>query len=186
MDIRKELAYYESIQSEIAPLITDTVSYAHESINGGKRILVEGANAAMLDIDFGTYPYVTSSNPSIGSVCSGLGIPPAKIGSVTGIAKAYCTRVGEGPFPTELLCDQGDSLRKDGHEYGTTTGRPRRCGWIDIPQLRYAAMVNGFTDLNLTKVDVFTGYETVKIGLMYRDSKTGKVVENRMPASLKV
>ena len=131
----------------------------------------------MLDIDFGTYPYVTSSNPSIGSVCTGLGVAPNRIGEVLpshmkagtiinnpdkndqviGIVKAYCTRVGEGPFPTELTDSVGDYLREKGHEYGTTTGRDRRCGWIDIPQLRYATIINGFTSLNLTKLDVLTG-----------------------------
>lgn len=140
----------------------------------------------MLDIDFGTYPYVTSSNPSIGSVCCGLGIPPVHIGTVTGIAKAYCTRVGEGPFPTELVGEEGERLRSIGREYGTTTGRPRRCGWIDIPQLRYAAMINGFADVNLTKIDVLTGFNEVKIGVAYIDRKTGLSVGDRMPAALKV
>lgn len=130
VDLKEELAYYESIQSTIAPLITDTTSYCHAAMSKGEKILIEGANAVMLDIDFGTYPYVTSSNPSIGSVCSGLGIPPSKINGVTGIVKAYCTRVGEGPFPTELFGEAGDKLRQDGLEYGTTTGRARRCGWI--------------------------------------------------------
>ncbi len=111
----------------------------------------------MIDIDFGTYPYVTSSNPSIGSTSTGLGVPPQAIGRVAGIVKAYCTRVGEGPFPTELSGALDERLRSAGREFGTTTGRPRRCGWIDIPQLKYSAMLNGFTEVNLTKLDVLTG-----------------------------
>ena len=129
-DVEKEFKYYQSIRSQILPLISDTVNYCHKATKENKKILIEGANAAMLDIDFGTYPFVTSSNPSIGSVCSGLGVPPAKIGEVIGIVKAYCTRVGEGPFPTELTGVCGAKLREAGGEYGTTTGRPRRCGWI--------------------------------------------------------
>jgi adenylosuccinate synthase len=122
----------------------------------------------VLDLDFGTYPYVTSSNPSIGSVCTGLGVPPQLIRNCTGIVKAYCTRVGEGPFPTELIGDEVDvgiKLRTLGGEFGTTTGRPRRCGWIDVPQLRYTAIINGYTDINLTKVDVLSGFDEIKIGV---------------------
>lgn len=129
---------------------------------------------------------MTSSNPSIGSVCSGLGVPPSYIGGVTGIVKAYSTRVGEGPFPTELFGDDAESLRELGHEYGTTTGRPRRCGWIDIPQIRFAATINGFTNINLTKVDVLSGYNRIKIGVAYRDPKTNDIIESAMPSSLKV
>ena len=135
----------------------------------------------MIDLDFGTYPYVTSSNPSVGSVCTGLGVPPHRIDNVTGIVKAYCTRVGEGPFPTELLDDVGVELRGKGREYGTTTGRPRRCGWIDVPQLRYSMMVNGFTSINLTKLDVLTGFDKVRIGAKYMSN--GVEVKG-MPASL--
>lgn len=136
----------------------------------------------MLDLDFGTYPYVTSSNPSIGSVCTGLGVPPQHINNVTGIVKAYCTRVGEGPFPTELSDEMNLRLRTVGGEFGTTTGRPRRCGWIDIPQLKYASMINGFTDINLTKLDVLTGVEEIYIGskYVYRGQELSTV-----PASLK-
>lgn len=121
----------------------------------------------VIDLDFGTYPYVTSSNPSIGSACTGLGVAPQRIKEVTGIVKAYCTRVGEGPFPTELNGDLEVQLRTAGREYGTTTGRPRRCGWIDIPQLQYSILVNGFTELNLTKLDVLTGFSELKIGSKY-------------------
>lgn len=136
----------------------------------------------MLDLDFGTFPYVTSSNPSVGSCCTGLGIPPQKIRNVTGIVKAYCTRVGEGPFPSELSGELDDKLRKQGGEYGTTTGRPRRCGWIDIPQLKYAIMINGVTDLNLTKLDVLSTFDEIKVGVKYM--LDNKEITN-MPASLK-
>ena len=136
----------------------------------------------MIDLDFGTFPYVTSSNPSVGSVCTGLGVPPTTIGSICGIVKAYCTRVGEGPFPSELVDDVGEYLRKAGGEFGTTTGRPRRCGWIDIPQLRYAAMINGFTVINLTKLDVLTGFDEIKIGKRYM---LGNEEVHDMPASLR-
>lgn len=135
----------------------------------------------MLDLDFGTYPYVTSSNPSIGSCFTGLGVPPRHIGDITGIVKAYCTRVGEGPFPTELFGEVDDKLRHAGGEYGTTTGRARRCGWVDAAQLRYSNLVNGFTDVNLTKLDVLTGFEEIKIGAYYK--LNGEVI-NYMPSSL--
>ena len=138
--------------------------------------------SAVIDLDFGTFPYVTSSNPTVGSVCTGLGVPPTVVGSICGIVKAYCTRVGEGPFPTELLDDVGERLRSVGGEFGTTTGRSRRCGWIDIPQLRYAAMVNGFSEINLTKLDVLTGFSEVKIGKRYMHNG---VEVHGMPSSLR-
>lgn len=119
-------------------MIVDTISLIANARNNGRRILAEGANATMLDIDFGTYPYVTSSSTNVGGVCTGLGIPPSAIETVIGIVKAYTTRVGEGPFPTELTNDTGKYLQKAGHEFGATTGRPRRCGWLDIPILRYS------------------------------------------------
>jgi adenylosuccinate synthase len=137
----------------------------------------------VIDLDFGTYPFVTSSNPSIGSACTGLGIPPQLIANVTGIVKAYCTRVGEGPFPTELTDTIGEELRRKGHEFGTTTGRPRRCGWLDIPQLRYSLYINGCNEINLTKLDVLTGMKEMKIGTTYRHE--GKVIDY-MPASLAI
>lgn len=182
IDIEKELAYYHSIREEILGMTTDTVIYCNDAFRDGKKILIEGANATMLDIDFGTYPYVTSSNPSIGSVFTGLGLSPQKLGSVCGIVKAYCTRVGAGPFPSELEGSIGEELRAKGAEFGTTTGRPRRCGWIDIPQLKYCALVNGFTHINLTKLDVLTGFKEIQIGVEY--THKGHVVST-MPASLK-
>lgn len=127
IDVEAELEYYKSIRADILELTTDTVTLVHNALDRGGNILVEGANATMLDIDFGTYPFVTSSNPSIGSVCTGLGVPPTRVMSVCGIVKAYCTRVGEGPFPTELSGDLEKKLRANGQEFGTTTGRPRYC-----------------------------------------------------------
>eukprot|EP01035_Chromulina_nebulosa_P026443 gene26443-34614_t len=168
VDVEKELAYYKEIRSTLLPMITDTVQYCNTAIAEGKNILVEGANATMIDLDFGTFPFVTSSNPSIGSVCTGLGVPPQRIQEVVGIVKAYCTRVGEGPFPTELSGSLEETLRAKGGEFGTTTGRPRRCGWVDIPQLKYALMLNGSTEINLTKLDVLSGFDEVKIGVGYR------------------
>jgi len=188
VDISKEIAYYASVRERILPLITDTVSYVNDAHDQGLKILIEGANATMLDIDFGTYPYVTSSNPSIGSVFTGLGICPKKLGDVYGIVKAYCTRVGEGPFPTENLDsagkvdEVGEHLGKIGREFGTTTGRARRCGWLDIPQMRYSCKINGFTHLNLTKLDVLTGLPEIKLGVKY--ILNGQEL-TEMPGSLK-
>jgi adenylosuccinate synthase len=136
--------------------------------DSGRRILIEGANATMLDVDFGTYPYVTSSNPSIGGVISGLGIAPNRLGAIIGVAKAYTTRVGAGPYPTELHGDLAEELREIGAEYGTTTGRPRRIGWLDVPALKYAARINGLTHLNLTKLDVLSDLDEIKVGVAYR------------------
>ncbi|KAJ1411208.1 adenylosuccinate synthetase [Ochromonadaceae sp. CCMP2298] len=167
IDVNQELVYYKSVREELLPLITDTIVYCNDALAAGKNILIEGANATMLDLDFGTYPYVTSSNPSVGSACTGLGVAPQRINTVSGIVKSYCTRVGEGPFPTELLDQTGHDLREAGGEYGTTTGRPRRCGWIDIPQLKFSIMINGIDEVNLTKVDVLTGFDNIKVGSKY-------------------
>ncbi|GLE07645.1 hypothetical protein PINS_up018248 [Pythium insidiosum] len=183
VDVEAELATYRQIREIILPLTVDTIEYLNHAYVSGKRILVEGANATMLDIDFGTYPYVTSSNPSIGSVCTGGGISPNRLNGIIGIVKAYCTRVGEGPFPTELHDAVGEHLGRVGAEFGTTTGRPRRCGWLDIPQMRYSTMVNGFTEVNLTKLDVLTGLKKVKIGVAYWHQ--GKKLES-MPSNLQV
>ena len=135
--------------------------YINRALDQGKRILAEGAQGSMLDIDFGTYPFVTSSTTVTAGVCVGLGVSPKRIGQVIGIAKAYCTRVGSGPFPTELDNAIGERLRREGGEFGATTGRPRRCGWIDLPQLRYAIMVNGVTQLAITKIDVLNDFEEI-------------------------
>jgi adenylosuccinate synthase len=185
VDVEAQLEYYRTVAPRIKSLTLDTILYTNDQFNAGKRILVEGANATMLDIDFGTYPYVTSSNPSVGSVLTGLGVSPHKLRGIYGTVKAYCTRVGEGPFPTELSTSEGPGqhLSTVGAEYGTTTGRPRRTGWLDIPQMRFAAMINGFTSLCLTKIDVLTGLEEVKIAKAYKYN--GEYLTT-MPASLSV
>jgi len=139
----------------------------NKAIKAGKKVLAEGAQGSMLDIDFGTYPFVTSSNTISAGVCNGLGIAPGQIGEVIGIVKAYCTRVGSGPFPTQLDDADGEKLRAIGHEFGATTGRPRRCGWIDIPQLLYTIMLSGVTQVVVTKLDVLDEFETIKIGSKY-------------------
>ncbi len=139
----------------------------NQALKEGKRILAEGAQGSLLDIDFGTYPFVTSSNTLVAGACTGLGIAPSHIGEVYGIFKAYCTRVGSGPFPTELHDEVGDRIRKAGNEFGSTTGRPRRCGWIDLPALKYAIMLNGVTQLNMMKADVLDAFEEIRICTHY-------------------
>jgi len=140
----------------------DSEQYINDAIKAGKKILAEGAQGTMLDIDFGTYPFVTSSNTVTAGTCTGLGVAPTKIGNVIGIFKAYCTRVGSGPFPTELDNEVGEFIRKEGFEFGATTGRPRRCGWIDLPALKYAIMINGVTELSMMKSDVLDKFETIR------------------------
>ncbi len=146
----------------------DSEYYINEAIKTGKRILAEGAQGSMLDVDFGSYPYVTSSNTIAGGVCNGLGISPRAIGKVRGIFKAYCTRVGSGPFPSELDNDMGQLLRDKGHEYGATTGRPRRTGWLDLVALKYAVMLSGVDELIMMKSDILSGFETVKVAEKYK------------------
>ncbi|MCB0567849.1 MAG: adenylosuccinate synthase [Phaeodactylibacter sp.] len=141
--------------------------YINHALRAGKRILAEGAQGSMLDIDFGTFPFVTSSNTITAGVCIGLGVSPDKIGEVIGISKAYCTRVGSGPFPTELENAVGERLRTEGGEFGATTGRPRRCGWLDLPQLKYTIMLNGVTQLAITKIDVLNAFEEIEVGTAY-------------------
>ncbi|MBL4715137.1 MAG: adenylosuccinate synthase [Bacteroidetes bacterium] len=147
--------------------IVDSELLINQYIKEGKKILAEGAQGSLLDIDFGSYPYVTSSNTITAGACIGLGIAPSKIGKVYGIFKAYCTRVGSGPFPTELLNDVGEQLRKAGNEFGSTTGRPRRCGWLDLPALKYAIMLNDVTELIMTKVDVLNEFENIETCFEY-------------------
>lgn len=169
IDIDAE-AEYERIMSvleEIKPLLTDTRIVLQEALRDGKKILFEGAQAHHLDIDHGTYPFVTSSNVSAGGICTGLGFPARRITGLVGIAKAYTTRVGEGPFPTELNDDLGESIRKNGGEFGATTGRPRRCGWFDAVVVRNAVEFNGLDCLNLTKLDVLSGLKEIKIATSY-------------------
>ena len=142
--------------------------FINKQLKAGKKVLAEGAQGTMLDVDFGSYPFVTSSNTITAGVCSGLGIAPSTIGKVIGIVKAYCTRVGSGPFPTELFDQDGDQLRKTGKEFGSTTGRARRCGWLDLPALNYAIMLNGVTELMMMKADVLNEFETIKVGVQYK------------------
>ncbi len=161
----------EQLMAQIGVLkkyIADTAYLVHTSLRAGKKVLFEGAQGTLLDIDHGTYPYVTSSYPTAGGACIGSGIGPTEIGRVIGVAKAYTTRVGEGPFPTELKDATGELLRERGAEFGTTTGRPRRCGWLDAVILRYAARINGLTDLAITKLDVLDSFAALKICVAYR------------------
>lgn len=148
--------------------IIDSEHYLNEAMRSGKSILAEGAQGSLLDIDFGTYPYVTSSNTLCSGACSGLGIAPNKIKEVYGIFKAYCTRVGSGPFPTELNDEDGEAMRKEGNEFGATTGRKRRCGWLDLPALKYAVMINGVTQILMTKADVLSIFDSIKVCTKYR------------------
>lgn len=148
---------------KLKPFITDTVDLLNNAHASGETIMLEGAQGSLLDVDHGTYPYVTSSSPTSGGACTGTGLPPTAITNVMGITKAYCTRVGNGPFPTELLDDTGELLRKTGHEFGATTGRPRRCGWIDLVALRYAVRINGINEIALTKLDVLDQFDEIKL-----------------------
>ncbi|MEM9819860.1 MAG: adenylosuccinate synthase [Bacteroidota bacterium] len=158
----EEAKWMESLATLRSLQQVDCEYFINKALKEDKKILAEGAQGSMLDIDFGTYPFVTSSNTVTAGVCSGLGIAPSKIGEVIGITKAYCTRVGSGPFPSELHDEVGDFLRKEGAEFGATTGRPRRCGWIDLPQLKYTIMLNGVTRLVITKIDVLNQLEQIK------------------------
>lgn len=164
VDTAAELADLELARSILAPCVTDTIQFLHESLSQGKKILIEGAQATLLDIDHGTYPYVTSSSTTVAGALQGLGLPPSCLSSCIGVAKAYCTRVGEGAFLTEVFGDVGDRLRARGGEYGATTGRPRRCGWLHIPDLQRTAAINGFTHWNITKLDVLDQEEVIPVG----------------------
>jgi adenylosuccinate synthase len=154
--------WFEGVETMKRLQFVDSEIYINNALNEGKKILAEGAQGTMLDIDFGTYPFVTSSNTITAGTCTGLGVPPNKIGNVIGIFKAYCTRVGSGPFPTELHDNDGELMRKEGHEFGATTGRPRRCGWIDLVQLKYSIMINGITELSMMKGDVLSIFDEIK------------------------
>jgi adenylosuccinate synthase len=156
-----------SYADRLAPMVADTSLVLGQALDAGKTVLLEGGQATLLDVDHGTYPFVTSSNPTAGGACTGSGIPPTRIDRVIAVVKAYATRVGSGPFPTELQDADGEKLRTDGAEFGTTTGRPRRCGWYDAPVARYAARVNGVTDFVLTKLDVLTGWERIPVCVAY-------------------
>ncbi len=164
----EEAAFMEAIEELRSLQIIDCEYYINKALAAGRPVLAEGAQGSMLDIDFGTYPFVTSSNTVTAGVCTGLGVAPNKIGAVIGITKAYCTRVGSGPFPTELDDATGERLRTEGAEFGATTGRPRRCGWLDLVQLRYTCMLNGVTELVMTKVDVLNAFEEIAYADTYQ------------------
>ncbi len=166
---------YQEFDKQIDELITDTSYYLNNALLEGKTVLAEGAQGALLDIDHGTYPYVTSSNPTSGGACTGLGIPPTAITKITGIVKAYTTRVGNGPFPTELTGDDGEQLRKWGNEFGATTGRPRRCGWFDAMLLKYSARINGIQEMAVTKLDVLSHLDEIQVCTGYR--LNGKILK---------
>jgi adenylosuccinate synthase len=172
----EEIKWFNSLETLKELTFVDSEHYLGEAMKAGKTILAEGAQGSLLDIDFGSYPFVTSSNTVCAGACTGLGVAPNKIGKVYGIFKAYCTRVGSGPFPTELHDKSGEDLRKAGHEFGATTGRPRRCGWLDLPALKYSIMLNGVTDLIMTKADVLSAFGELKICTSY--NYNGKTVEH--------
>lgn len=159
---------YKPVREKMKKYVINSVLFINEMIDKGKKILAEGAQGTFLDIDFGTYPYVTASNPISGGVCTGLGIPPTKIDKVIGVVKAYTTRVGKGPFPTEIKDFLGEKLRKSGNEYGATTGRPRRCGWFDSVIVKFARTINGLDEVIITKLDVLSGIEKLKVGVAYK------------------
>ncbi len=163
-----EVTFFDALHQMKKFNFVDSEYFINEAISKGKRILAEGAQGSLLDIDFGSYPFVTSSSTMTAGACTGLGIAPKHIKEVYGIFKAYCTRVGSGPFPTELFDEQGDKLRKAGNEFGSTTGRPRRCGWIDLPALKYAIMLNGVTQLLMMKADVLNDYEEINVCTHYK------------------
>ncbi|KAH8835128.1 P-loop containing nucleoside triphosphate hydrolase protein [Flagelloscypha sp. PMI_526] len=173
-DTEGEIVRYKKLASQLRPYVVDSLTYIHQALSSGKKVLIEGANALMLDLDFGTYPYVTSSSTTIGGVCTGLG-------KTYGVVKAYTTRVGGGPFPTEQLNDVGVHLQEVGHEYGVTTGRRRRCGWLDLVVLKHSLLINGYDALNLTKLDILDALEEIKIGVAYKVD--GKVIQG-FPADL--
>ncbi|MFA6074460.1 MAG: adenylosuccinate synthase [Negativicutes bacterium] len=178
-----EAIYQEYLQygEELRPYICDTIPYVNQAITTGKKVLLEGAQATLLDVDYGTYPYITSSHPTAGGACVGAGIGPTKIDKVVGVVKAYTTRVGEGPFPTELDDEVGQYIQYTGKEYGTTTGRPRRCGWLDMVMIKYAASVNGLAYLAITRLDILDELDEVKICTGYQ---CGDTVVTDFPASL--
>jgi adenylosuccinate synthase len=182
LDVERLRDQYRHFADRIRPMVCDTAKMLHEAAQQGKRLLFEGAQGTMLDIDHGTYPFVTSSSASAGGACTGAGVSPTSIGGVIGVSKAYITRVGAGPFPTEALDATGDQIRHRGNEFGSVTGRPRRCGWFDIPLLRYTAMINGFDSLVITKLDVLDELEKVPVCKAYR---LGRTQVTDMPATIK-
>ena len=173
---------FKKIRERMLPLICDAVDVVNKALDANQIVLFEGAQANMLDINYGTYPYVTSSSPTAAGVCEGAAVSPSKLGRIIGVVKAYSTRVGEGPFVTEQLNATGDALRETGAEYGATTGRPRRVGWLDLPVVKQAVRINGLTDIAITKLDVLTGYDVIPVCVGYEiDGKQ----QDTVPASLK-
>jgi len=179
LDLARIREEYEAFAERIRPMVCDTAVLLNQAIGAGKTVMFEGAQGTMLDIDHGTYPFVTSSSASAGGASTGTGVPPTRIGGVIGVSKAYITRVGGGPFPTEALDGAGERIRHRGNEFGAVTGRPRRCGWFDAPLLRYTALINGFDSLVVTKLDVLDEFETIPVCVGYR---AGGVELREMPA----
>jgi adenylosuccinate synthase len=180
LDLEQVVADMQAAADRLRPYVGCTYRLVNDALAAGQKVLFEGAQGVMLDVDHGTYPFVTSSNTVAGAVCTGAGVGPRRIDKIMAVLKAYCTRVGAGPFPSELLDDTGERLRQRGNEFGSTTGRPRRCGWLDLAAVKYAAEINGFTDLVLTKLDVLDGLPAIKVGVGYRCD--GKEVQC-LPAS---
>ena len=183
LDYDTLLEEYNGYADRLRPYVCDTISLLHDEIKAGKRVLFEGAQATMLDIDYGTYPYVTASHPVSGGVCVGAGVAPRDVHKVVGVVKAYSTRVGEGPFPTEQLNEIGDKIRDCGHEYGTVTGRPRRTGWLDAVIVKYACMLSGLDYMAITRLDILDTFEKIDMCVGYKYK--GELL-NEVPASLKV
>ena len=181
-DTEGEIKRYKELAQRLKPYVVDGIAFIHNALAANKGILVEGANALMLDLDFGTYPFVTSSATGIGGVCTGLGLPPRTVGGTYGVIKAYTTRVGAGPFPTEQLNSIGEHLQEVGAEFGVTTGRRRRCGWLDLVVMKYSTVINGYTALNLTKLDVLDDVDTIKVAVAYH--LDGKPLDALFPADL--
>jgi adenylosuccinate synthase len=171
IDFRRIRDEYETFAERIRPMVCDTSVLLNQAISEGKKVLFEGAQGTMLDIDHGTYPFVTSSSASAGGACTGTGVAPTRISGVIGVSKAYITRVGGGPFPTEAMDGAGDRIRQRGNEFGAVTGRPRRCGWFDVPLLRYTATINGFDSLVVTKLDVLDEFDKIQVCVGYRSGK---------------
>ena len=182
-DYDEMVAQFKVLREKMLPMICDSVSLVNEALENDKVVLFEGAQANMLDINYGTYPFVTSSSPTSAGVLEGAGVPPQSLTRIIGIAKAYSTRVGEGPYITELLGDEGEALRQKGFEFGATTGRPRRCGWLDLPVVKQAVRINGLTDIAMTKIDILTGYDKIPVCVGYE--LDGKQIDY-VPASLEV
>ncbi|KAM0810990.1 putative Adenylosuccinate synthetase [Seiridium cardinale] len=182
-DVEEEIARFNDYRKDLGKYVVDAVSFIKQAEDQNRKILIEGANALMLDLDWGTYPYCTSSNAGLGGVFTGLAISPTKIKEIVGVVKAYTTRVGGGPFVTEDLNEAGNKLQEVGREWGVSTGRRRRCGWLDLVVVKYSTNINHYTALNLTKLDILDEFDTIKVAIGYKDRETGQELES-FPASL--